>query len=551
MKKLFALLFIVLSCSAFAQLEDVPVEHKVYDFFTRLNIQHIISGYSAFESPISRKDVAKFLKQAQDNSGKLDESDRKTLSDLEKEFEFDLYGTTDHQQSLLEGNRYNILAQDPKYIYYYVAPGTGNVWVNFYAQGDYLALKNKDYKNNSVLGIVGGEIRGTLYDKFGFYIHSTDGNAWGNRDVAMRMKNLRYNWNLQHTQDNSFFDETRGYCTAEFFGMQLKFGRDRELRGYGPNKLIMSDNAPEADFIALKFSIGALDYSTFHGKLVGPHSDSIDAVQGIITNVQEKYLVYHRLSFRVSKTTRFSAGEMVIYSDRGLDLSYLNPIAFYKTIEHSNQDRDNSLLFFDLSNTSIEGWRFYAEALIDDINAGKVGTGWYGNQMAYQFGITSFALYKVAPVDFNFDYIHVEPYVFTHRIQSNNYTNDGYAIGLDTDPNSAIIAGKVTYRPTSRLNCAFQYSYRIHGANPIDPVTGVVTKNVGGDINLGHRESDDINVHFMDGSREIYRKVALSAKYELFIGTFFAFTVSNQTNSLQNYGHKNEWFMDFGGWVRL
>lgn len=551
MRKLFALFLMVLTCNVFAQLEDVPVEHKIYDFLTRLNIRHIITGYSAFESPISRQDVAKYLKQAEANSGKLDESDRKALADLEKEFEFDIYGTTDHQQSLFEGHRYNILAQDPKYVYYYIAPGTGNVWINFYAQGDYLALKNKDYKNNSVLGIIGGEIRGTLFDKFGFYIHSTDGNAWGNRDVALHLKNLKYNWNLLHSQDNRFFDETRGYCTAEFYGIQLKFGRDRELRGYGPNKLIMSDNAPEADFIALKFSIGALDYSTFHGKLIGPHSDSMDAVQGSITNVQEKYLVYHRLSFRLSKTTRFSAGEMVVYSDRGLDLSYLNPIAFYKTIEHSNQDRDNSLLFFDISNISLEGWKFYGVALVDDIKASKIGTGWYGNEFAWQAGVTTSFLYKIAPVEFNVDYFRIEPYVFTHRILSNSYTNDGYGIGLDTDPNSAIVAGKVTYRPTARLNCTFQYSYRIHGANPVDPVTGVVLKNVGGDINLGHRESDSETVHLLDGNREIYRKSSFTAKYELFIGTFFALTVSNQTNSLQNSGYKNEWLVDFGGWVRL
>jgi hypothetical protein len=242
---------------------------------------------------------------------------------------------------------------------------------------------------------------------------------------------------------------------------------------------------------------------------------------------------------------------MTVYSGRGLDLSYLNPIAFYKTIEHSNQDRDNSLLFFDFSNTSIEGWRFYVVTLIDDINAGKIGTGWYGNQMAYQFGVTSYFLYKTVPVDFNIDYFHIEPYVFTHRIQSNNYTNDGYAIGLDTDPNSAIVAGKVNYRPTGRLTCSLQYSYRIHGANPIDPVTGTVLKNVGGNINLGYRQADDEKVHFLDGSREIYRKLSFAAKYELFIGTFFALTVNNQANSLQNGGYKNEWFMDLGGWVRF
>jgi len=550
-KKLFLLALILLSCRMFAQSEDVPVEHKVYDYLSRLNVRHIVTGYSAFEAPFSRSLIAHYLKQAADNSGMLDESDLKTLSDLQKEFEFDIYGTTEHQQALFTGHRYNVLEQDPKHLYYYIEPGVGNIWVDFYAEGNYLALSKNGYKNNSTIGIVGGEIYGSLFDKFGFYIHSTDGNTWGNRDVAMHLKQLKYNWNLKNTPDNAFFDETRGYCTADFGALKIKLGRDRVLLGYGPNKLIMSDNAPEADFISFKIRLGSLEYSTFHGKLVGIRSDSMDVVQGQITTVAEKYLVYHRISFAASKYTKVSVGETVVYADRGLDLSYFNPISFLKTLEHSNQDRDNSMLFFDFSNTSFTGWKFYGIALIDDISFSKVGSGWYGNQIALQLGMTTSFLYKIFPAEFNLDYFHVEPYVFTHRLIANNYTSDGYAIGLDTDPNSSIMCGKVNYRPSSRLTCTLQYAYRVHGANPVDPITGAVLKNVGGDISLGHREVDDKYLRFMEGNKEIYRKLGVTARYELFVGTFFNLTISNQTNSLQNSGHKNEWFYTLGGWTRL
>ena len=50
---------------------------------------------------------------------------------------------------------------------------------------------------------------------------------------------------------------------------------------------------------------------------------------------------------------------MIVYSNRSMDLSYINPFNFYKSAEHANQDRDNSLLFLDLQNNSLKGISFY------------------------------------------------------------------------------------------------------------------------------------------------------------------------------------------------
>jgi hypothetical protein len=59
----------------------------------------------------------------------------------------------------------------------------------------------------------------------------------------------------------------------------------------------------------------------------------------------DKFLVYHRIGFNINRHFNFGVGEFIIYGRRGIDLSYLNPFAFYKSIEHSNRDRDNSMLF--------------------------------------------------------------------------------------------------------------------------------------------------------------------------------------------------------------
>ena len=208
------------------------------------------------------------------------------------------------------------------------------------------------------------------------------------------------------------------------------------------------------------------------------------------------------------------------------------------------------MLFLDASNNTIRGLKLYGIILFDDIDFSKAGTGWYGNQTVVNLGLTSYNLYKYLPIDLNVEYFRIEPYVFTHRIRSNNFTSDGYNLGLDSDPNSKIFFGKINYRINERLQAAFQYTYRVHGANPVNAVTGD-TLNVGGDINLGHREKDALNLKFLEGNLEYYRKASLTLKYEPYIGYYVNVWLSNETNSLQNNIKINTWLMNLGVGVRL
>ena len=187
----------------------------------------------------------------------LDKSDRQTLVDLQNEFEFDINGETNHQESLFGEGRYHLFSQDPKYLYYYNKSGAGNFFINFLGDGGYVGFDSAGNKNNSVMLGYGGEIRGTILQKFGFFIKATNGVIAGNREAAaLHIRRLQYNWNLHAIPPSSFFDETEGYCTADFDYIKIKVGRDRELFGYGVNKLFLSENSPETDFFIIKTPFG-------------------------------------------------------------------------------------------------------------------------------------------------------------------------------------------------------------------------------------------------------------------------------------------------------
>ena len=93
----------------------------------------------------------------------------------------------------------------------------------------------------------------------------------------------------------------------------------------------------------------------FHGKVIGEKGFAADSITGGVATVEDKYIGYHRLGLNISKDISLGGGEIIIYSKRSLDLSYLNPFSFYKTVEHGNQDRDIIRCFFLMQATTLSG----------------------------------------------------------------------------------------------------------------------------------------------------------------------------------------------------
>jgi len=271
-----------------------------------------------------------------------------------------------------------------------------------------------------------------------------------------------------------------------------------------------------------------------HGKLLG--SKSITSAGRSVTN---KFFVYHKFSFELPYGSQFGIGETVIYSRRGLDLSYLNPFVFYKSAEHANQDRDNSMLFADFRSTSlIRNITFYLQFMLDDIDFSKIGTGWYGNQTLWNFGISSSAINLLPSDNISFQMIRIEPYFYTHRIPDNNFTNSGYTLTDNIEPNSILFSVNYDFSLRYNLDFSVNYIHSIHGANEIK--NGGIITNFGGDILIGHRQDDKLNIKFLDGIREDRNEINFIVRYEplinyvLLLKTKYS-SVNLQTNNTSHF----------------
>ena len=177
MRLTLIIVFMVLITAALfsAQTEYVTSENRVYDFLERMETLQIITDYNAFEIPKTRSEIAEYIKTVVQSESKLDAPDREFLDDLKIEFEYDLYGTLNESERLIGSEGYDFLSQKQKYLYYYNDPEKINLFVNLTGEGNLLVkndIQNRD-RTSAFLGIIGGEIRGTILNKFGLFLKGT------------------------------------------------------------------------------------------------------------------------------------------------------------------------------------------------------------------------------------------------------------------------------------------------------------------------------------------------------------------------------------------
>lgn len=513
MKKLLLLLFTI-SIFFAQQTGYVDYDHKVYSFLERMETQHILKNYDSFEIPKSRREISDCLIEIIKKRNKLNLIDQNILEDFLTEFEYDIKGTTVSYNSFYDEGFNSTLNQKEKFLYFSTDSNKSSIFVNGIVNLTSIFNNDRQFDRNKNANLIqfGGSLRGTIFKNFGFMIKGTNGTFGGDKPLLLNSTSLKYNYKFSADPSNQtatdYFDETEGYFMGEFDNIRFKLGRDRSILGYGINKIILGSNTPPMDYISLGFNYSILNYSFYHGKLLGTLKESVGR-----ENLIDKYFVYHRFSLDFGKHLNLGLGEMVIYADRSIDLSYLNPFNFYKSVEHLNQDRDNTILFLDIENKSLKGLRLYGSLLIDDLDFGKIGNGWYGNKTLFSIGAHSTNLYNILPIDLTIEYLRIQPYVYTHRFYQNNYSSLNYSLVDPIEPNSDILTFKANYEFSNRINFNLSYSYKRHGANVFDAEGKLIT-NVGGDILQGHRENDADFLNFLDGTKETTNLFKINATLE-------------------------------------
>lgn len=512
-------------------MENVPVKNQVYEFLDRMGVKGVLPLYSNTMVPLTRKRVAEDLKAIESRRSELSAAEQGFLEKFEREFMHEIDPAQESPVGLFNGDPVSgALSDKEKYLYHY-ADSTASLYAEFLASGEYRRAGGDSYGGaHASLETHGLRVRGTVKGMLGYYFQATNGTLYGDRAFGLSDRRLRGNVKFNDLH-SPYFDFTEAYARADLSWFTLQFGREYALVGTGySDRLLLSANAPVFDFLKLEAQYRSVRFLFLHASLVGD-TTVFSTIPVTEPAGSSKYLALHRVEISLFDRLRLGASEMVIYQRLTPEFGYLNPVNFYKSAEHSLRDRDNAFLNFDFEYFPLSGYKLYGSWLIDDVDFSKMGSGWWGNEFAWQGGLYASGVAGVKDLDAVVEYTRLEPYVYSNRLHGNDYTHNKIGLGHHLDPNSDEWFAQLCYRPCRTLRTWCTVTQTRHGENIV--AGGAVIRNVGGNPLEGHRDADSPTAGFLDGNVVRSTTLELRASYEpvtnLIVTGAFALERANHT----------------------
>ena len=513
------ILLLIPSLSLFAQVETVPANHAVYEFLKKMQVAGILKSYDDIMIPISQSTINTAFLEIENRISELSDSERELFYKFKEKFSWindDNLNIKDKSDNLLN----YFFADKQKHLYSF-SDSAISFYIDPIIENKYIAVNNFDSKS-SLLNF-GGIFKGTYKNFLGYYLQASNGMLFGNLDAAREDKRIEQSFSINDTKIN-FFDNTSGYVRFQNDNLSLQFGRERLLWGAGYlNRLVLSNNPQMFDFLRFNFHYKTLSYDFLHGWLVQkPLYVYMDSTNVSEKQKRSKYIAISRLGYTPTPELKLGISQIIIYSNRPFEAAYLNPFLFWESAQRSMNDYDNSFLSFDGRFKITDGVEVSASIILDDINFSTFGK-WnaYNNSLVWQTG--AYITYPMLFPNFSaeIEYSQNRPYMFSHPgfDEALTYTNNGYLLGINIQPNSSLFSFRLTYLVNEEIKMNASFEHLLRGKNIYDD-DGKLLQNVGGNVFEYHTLYDSPQVALLAGNIERINLWTLNLEYEFLYGFY-------------------------------
>lgn len=218
------------------------------------------------------------------------------------------------------------------------------------------------------------------------------------------------------------------FTPSQFFNLNLGYGRN--FLGDGYRSLLLSDGASPYPYFKVNTTFWKIKYTNIYTWLKDVRPEVTED-----RTYATKYVASHYLSLNVTNRWNLGLFESVVWTDqnnRGFDMSFVNPIIFYRAVEFSSSSRSGNAL---LGLTSKYKWNnqinFYGQFLLDEfsLNDVKAGDKSWKNKFGYQLGAKYYHAFNVKNLLLQLEYNHVRPYVYAHSEAITNYGHNNQSLG--------------------------------------------------------------------------------------------------------------------------
>ncbi len=337
----------------------------------------------------------------------------------------------------------------------------------------YLGL-GKDSRTDDLMFINtrGVELRGMVDKKVGFYTYLTDNQLVLPSYVTDQMNEMNAMsanpviphegfWKQYKSGKGVDFLQARGYITFDpTKHINVQFGHDRFSIGNGYRSFIFSDYAPPSLFIKANVQVWKFNYLFFINRMTANAPGTMGGTKATSKKFPEKYVAFHHLSMNIGKKLNIGLFESIIFSPKdslnngSFELSYVNPIIFYRAIEQQNGSSDNAIIGIDFKWNAVKKLSFYGQFVLDEfkIDEIKAGNGWWANKYAAQVGAKYIDAFGVSNLDLQGEFNLARPFTFSHNTQYGSYSSYNQPIGHPLGANFNEVVGILRYQPIPRLN---------------------------------------------------------------------------------------------------
>ena len=218
------------------------------------------------------------------------------------------------------------------------------------------------------------------------------------------------------------------FAPSKHIDLQLGYGRN--FIGDGYRSLLESDGASPYPYFKFNTNFWKIKYTNTYMWLKDVRPEVT-----LERTYATKFMANHHLSWNVSNRLNLGFFESVIWTntnDRGFDMSFVNPIIFYRAVEFASSSRTgNALLGLTYKYKWNNQINLYGQFVLDEFSLGdiKKSDNSWKNKYGYQLGIKYYNAFRVSDLLLQLEYNHVRPYVYSHSVPLTNYGHNNQSIG--------------------------------------------------------------------------------------------------------------------------
>jgi hypothetical protein len=370
-------------------------------------------------------------------------------------------------------------------------------------------------KNPLLYNTHGFEWRGWICKKIGFYTYFTDNQelppAFVNKYIAgkpqLAVPGADY-YLVSNKQPSYDYFLSSGYFDFAIIKdhVNMAFGAGKHFIGDGIYSLELSDFSSNMPYLQLTTHVWKINYQNLYLQLTPQYDRSI-----LDSQLPHKYATIHYLSYNATRWLNLGFFESTVFAKPNtFQISYLNPIILYKTVEQFNGNPDKELIGFNAKAIVARHIQFYGQFILNEFKASHFfsNDGWYDNKWGLQLGAKYFDAFTVKNLDLQGELNMVRPYTYQAGHDTiANYTNYNQPLAHPLGAGFIQVNGVANYQLTANLHLSAKAMYYVQGTD-----TG--TANYGNDIYKSFSNASTTKgVRMINGPRNTGALVNLNISY--------------------------------------